>query len=316
MRAILTKRVPFLLLTLFVSSVLIFVATEILPVDVARNMLGQFAPQEAVDALNERLGMDKSPLERYLRWLGRVATGDFGESTSLRSPVGPLIVKHAINSGILAGAALLLIMPIALLLGIVAGLYPNKLADRAISISSLTATSTPEFVVGVLLLLVFAVKLRVLPGSSALVVEHTALESPSKLVLPVLTLAIVDIGYVARMMRASMIEVMRSAYIRAAKLRGVPFHRVVIKHALRSALLTPVTVVMLHINWLVGGIVVTETIFAYPGLGQLMLTAASARDVALLEAGALFFAIVAVLSQVGADILYIWLNPRARMNSA
>ena len=236
MWAILIRRVPFLLLTLFVSSVLIFVATEILPVDVARNMLGQFAPQEAVDALNERLGMDKSPVERYLKWLGRVATGDFGKSTSLRSPVGPLIVKHAINSGILAGAALLLIMPIAFLLGIFAGLSPDKFSDRAISLTSLIATSTPEFVVGVLLLLVFAVKLRLLPGSSALVVERTVLESPSKLILPVLTLAIVDIGYVARMMRASMIEVMRSAYVRAAKLRGVPFHRVVIKHALRSAL--------------------------------------------------------------------------------
>jgi peptide/nickel transport system permease protein len=316
MWAILVRRVPFLLLTLFVSSILIFVATEILPVDVARNMLGQFAPQEAVDALNERLGMDKSPVERYLKWLRRVVTGDFGESTALRSPVGPLIVKHAINSGILAGAALLLIMPIAFLLGIFAGLSPNKLPDRAISLASLIATSTPEFVVGVLLLLVFAVKLRLLPGSSALVVERTVWESPSKLVLPVLTLAIVDIGYVARMMRASMIEVMRSAYVRAAKLRGVPFYRVVVKHALRTALLTPVTVVMLHINWLVGGIVVTETIFAYPGLGQLMLTAANGRDVALLEAGALFFAMVAVLSQVGADILYVLLNPRSRMISA
>jgi peptide/nickel transport system permease protein len=316
MWAILIRRVPFLLLTLFVSSILIFVATEILPVDVARNMLGQFAPQEAVDALNERLGMDKPPVQRYFKWLRRVVTGDFGESTALRSPVGPLIVKHAINSGILAGAALLLIMPIAFLLGIFAGLSPNKLPDRAISLTSLIATSTPEFVVGVLLLLVFAVKLRLLPGSSALVVERTVWESPSKLVLPVLTLAIVDIGYVARMMRASMIEVMRSAYIRAAKLRGVPFHRVVIKHALRSALLTPVTVIMLHINWLVGGIVVTETIFAYPGLGQLMLTAANGRDVALLEAGALFFAMVAVLSQVGADILYVLLNPRSRMVSA
>jgi peptide/nickel transport system permease protein len=207
-------------------------------------------------------------------------------------------------------------MPIAFLLGIFAGLYPNKFPDRAISLTSLIATSTPEFVVGVLLLLVFAVKLRLLPGSSALVVERTVWESPSKLVLPVLTLAIVDIGYVARMMRASMIEVMRSAYVRAAKLRGVPFHRVVVKHALRSALLTPVTVIMLHINWLVGGIVVTETIFGYPGLGQLMLTAANGRDVALLEAGALFFAMIAVLSQVGADILYVLLNPRSRMVSA
>ncbi|HSD70113.1 MAG TPA: ABC transporter permease, partial [Woeseiaceae bacterium] len=287
MQAIVTRRIPFLLLTLFVSSVLIFVATEVLPVDVARNMLGQFATQEAVDALNERLGSNKPLVERYAGWLGRVLTGDFGESTSQRSAVEPLIVKHAINSGILAGAALLLIMPFALLLGIVAGLYPDRAPDRVISIASLATTSTPEFVVGVLLLLVFAIKLHLLPGSSALTMERTALEAPSKLVLPVLTLAIVDIGYVARMTRASMIEVMRSDYVRAAKLRGIPFHRVVLRHALRNALLTPITVVMLHVNWLIGGIVVTETIFAYPGLGQLILTAAHSRDVPLLEAGAL-----------------------------
>jgi peptide/nickel transport system permease protein len=315
MRAILTRRIPFLLLTLFVSSILIFVASEILPVDVARNMLGQFAAQEAVDALNERLGMDKPPVERYIGWLGRVLAGDFGESTSQRGPVGPLILKHAINTGILAGAALLVIMPVALFLGILAGLYPNRFLDRTISLTSLATTSTPEFVVGVLLLLIFAVKLQLLPGSSSLIMAKTALEAPSKLVLPVLTLAVVDIGYVARMTRTSMIEVMASPYVRAARLRGIPFHRVVLRHALRNALLTPITVVMLHINWLVGGIVVTETIFAYPGLGQLMLTAANTRDVPLLEAGALFFALVAVLSQLGADLLYAWFNPRARTTS-
>jgi peptide/nickel transport system permease protein len=312
MQAILARRIPFLLLTLFVSSVLIFVASEILPVDVARNMLGQFAPQEAVDALNERLGMNQPAVERYAGWLGRVLTGDLGESTSQRSPVWPLVVKHATNSAILAVVALLAIMPVALLLGVVAGLYPNRLPDRAISLGSLATTSTPEFVVGVLLLLVFAVKLQILPGSSALITEKSVLEVPSKLVLPVLTLTIVDVGYVARMTRASMIEVMGSAYVRAAKLRGIPFRRIVLRHALRTALLTPVTVIMLHINWLVGGIVVTETIFAYPGLGQLMLTAAHTRDVPLLEAGALLFALVAVLSQLGADLLYAWLNPRAR----
>jgi peptide/nickel transport system permease protein len=315
MHAIFTRRIPFLLLTLFVSSILVFSASEVLPVNVARNMLGQFAPQAAVDALNKQLGMSKPPVVRYVDWLVHVVTGDFGESISQRSKVGPLIVKHAINSGILAGIAFVVIMPIALVLGLIAGLFPNRLPDRVISFSSLVATSTPEFVVGVLLLLVLVDKLQLLPGSSALIVGNSVLDTPSKLILPVITLAVVDIGYVARMTRSSMIEVMRSDYIRAAKLRGIPTHWVVVRHALRNALLTPVTVVMLHINWLVGGIVVTETIFAYPGLGQLMLTAANARDVPLLEGGALFFALVAVLSQLGADLLYAWLNPRARAGS-
>jgi peptide/nickel transport system permease protein len=316
MRLILLRRIPLLLLTLFVSSVLIFVASELLPVDVARNMLGQFASQEAVDALNQRLGMDLPPVERYVRWAGRSLAGDFGQSTSQQSPVGPLIVKHAINSGILAAAALLVIVPLALALGAIAGLHPNRPIDRLISFGSLASTSTPEFVVGVLLLLAFSVRLQLLPGSSALLTERTVLDSPSKLVLPVLTLALVDVGYVARMMRASMIEVMQSGHIRAARLRGLPFRRIVWRHALRNGLLTPITVLMLHINWLVGGIVVTETIFGYPGLGQLMLTAANGRDVPLLEGGALFFALVAVVSQLLADLIYAWLNPRARAGLA
>src|SRR5215475_7678567 len=180
MRAILLRRLPLLLLTLFVSSVLIFVASEILPIDVARNILGQFAPQEAVDALNHKLGFDQPPVTRYAHWVGRALTGDFGMSTSQQSRVGPLVLKHAVNSGILALAALII---------------------------------------------VFAVELNLLPGSSALLTESNVLQSPAKLVLPVLTLAIVDVGYVARMMRASMIEVMQSPYIRAARLRGLPFRR-------------------------------------------------------------------------------------------
>ncbi|MEA2782467.1 MAG: peptide/nickel transport system permease protein [Rhodospirillaceae bacterium] len=316
MRGILLRRIPLLLLTLFVSSILIFGASELLPINVARNILGQFATQEAVDTLNERLGLNRPPVERYVRWVGRVAVGDFGVSTSQQSRVGPLIVRHAINSGILALAALVVIIPVALLLGSIAGLYPTRVIDRVISFGSLASTSTPEFVIGVLLLLAFAVKLQILPGSSALLTESTVLQSPAKLVLPVLTLAIVDVGYLARMMRASMIEVMRSHHIRAARLRGLPFRRIVFKHALRNAMLTPIIVLMLHINWLVGGIVVTETVFGYPGLGQLMLTAANTRDVPLLEAGALFFALVAVLSQFLADLLYAWLNPRARAGLA
>lgn len=313
---ILLRRLPLMALTFFVSSILIFVASEVLPIDVARNMLGQFAPHEAVDALNEKLGMNRPVVERYVDWMGHALRGDFGISTSQQQPVGPLIVKHAINSGILAGAALLIIMPLGMALGIIAGLYRNRPADRVISVLSLGTTSTPEFVVGVLLLIVFAIWLKLLPGSSALVGVPNGLSAPSKLILPVLTLVVVDVGYVARMTRAATIEVMQSPFIRAARLRGLSMRRVVFGHALRSALLTPITVMMLHINWLIGGIVVTETIYGYPGLGQLMLTAASTKDVLLLEAGVLFFVVVAILSQFVADLLYAWMNPRARAEAS
>lgn len=316
MRALVLRRLSFLFLTLFVSSVLIFVASEILPVDVARNILGRFAPQEAVDALRERLGLDQPLVVRYLDWIRGAVVGDFGNSTSQQLPVGPLLYRHAVNSAILAGTALLVMLPLALLFGALAGLYPDTVLDRVISTTSIVTVSTPEFVVGVLLLLFFAVHFQLFPGSSALVTQATPLSSPSKLVLPIMTLVVVDTGYIARMMRVSMIEVMSSPYIRAARLRGLPFKRIVLRHALRDALLTPVTVVMLHINWLIGGIVVTEAIFGYPGLGYLMLIAANQKDVALLEAGALLFTVVAVFSQFTADILYAWLNPRARRTVA
>lgn len=312
----LARRIVLLVVTLFVSSLLIFFASEVLPVNVGRNILGQFASQEAVDELNNKLGLDKPVVERYGLWLKKSVTGDLGSSTSQQTAVGPLVLDRALNSAILALAAFLVIMPLGLVLGAIAGLYPNRIPDRIISLTSLGTTSTPEFAIGVLLLLVFAVKLRLLPGSSALITEATPLEVPSKLVLPVLTLAFVDVGYVTRMMRASMIEVMRTPYIRAAKLKGLPFRRVVFRHALRNALLTPITVVMLHVNWLIGGIVVTETIFGYPGLGQLMLTAASRKDVPVLEAGALLFTLVAVVSQLMGDLLHALLNPRVRFASS
>jgi peptide/nickel transport system permease protein len=309
-------RLPFFALTLAVSSVLIFLASEILPVDVGRNILGQFAPQQAVVALDHELGADRPLIARYVTWIERAVSGDLGTSTSQHLPVGPLILRRATNSAVLALAGMALIVPISLALGTIAGLAVGKPLDRAISLVSLVLTSTPEFVVGVILLLVFAVHWRLLPGSSALIGAASPLSVPAKLVLPAATLALVDIGYVARMMRISMIEVMASPYIRAARLRGFSPMRIIFRHALRNALVTPVTVIMMHINWLIGGIVVIEAIYGYPGLGQLMLSAAAGKDVPVLEAGALLFAIVAASTQLLADILQAWLQPRLRSASA
>jgi peptide/nickel transport system permease protein len=309
------RKIGLLGFTLFVTSVLIFVAAEGLPVDVGRDMLGRFAPQEAVDALNEKLGLNRPLAERYVGWVSGVVTGDFGFSTSQQQPVGQLVLRHSLNSAVLAAVALVLIVPIAFVLGVIAGLKPGGKRDRTISTLSLAATSTPEFVAGVLILLVFSVYLQILPGSSTLTGGARPWSDPSRLVLPVLTLALVEVGYLVRMMRVSMIDVMQSSYIRAATLRGLPFRRVVVRHALRNAVTTPITVVMLHVNWLIGGIVVTEAIFGYPGLGLLMLTAANQKDVPLLEGGAIVFGIVAVCSQLAADILGQWLNPQARTGS-
>lgn len=305
-------RLPFFAFTLLVSSVLIFLAAEVLPVDIGRNILGNFAPQEAVDALNRQLGVGQPLVDRYGSWLLKAVSGDLGMSTSQHLPVGPLVLGRAYNSAILAAAALILIIPVSFVLGTLAGYHAGRPADRAISFVSLVLTSIPEFVIGVALLLIFAVTWRLLPGSSALVGAASPLGDPLKLVLPAVTLALVETGYLVRMLRASMIEVMGSPYIRAARLRGYSTARIVLRHALRNALVTPITVIMMHTNWLIGGVVVIEAIYSYPGLGQLMLGAATGRDVSVLEAGALLFALLAASTQLLADVLQAWLQPQAR----
>lgn len=309
---VVVRNVLLIALTLFVSSLMIFTAAQVLPGDIGRNTLGQFASKDAVEALNHKLGADQPMPVRYVRWLGDSLTGDFGTSTSKQAPVAEIMGPRIVNSAILAGAAFLVIMPLGFLIGGLAGIVRGTRLDRAISLTSLITTSIPEFASGVFLLLIFSIKLGWLPGSSALVSESTALEAPEKLVLPVLVLALVDIGYVARMMRASTIDVASTPYVRMARLKGLPPRWIVRRHVVKNALPTPITVAFLHLNWLVGGLVVTETIFAYPGIGQLMLDAAVAKDVPVLAAGALFFAVVAVVSQLIANVLQTVLSPQLR----
>jgi peptide/nickel transport system permease protein len=203
-------------------------------------------------------------------------------------------------------------MPISLLAGLVAGLQENRFPDRIITLCSLITTSMPSFAAGVFLILIFAIQLKWLPGISAMTTESNVLENPAKLAMPIAVLFFSEAGYVARMTRASMVEVMRTPYIRTALLKGLPFRQVVFKHALKNALLAPITVIMLHIGWLIGGAVVVEALFGFPGLGSLMLQATQGKDVYLIEAGALFMTFVATSTQLLADFGYIYLNPRIR----
>jgi peptide/nickel transport system permease protein len=203
-------------------------------------------------------------------------------------------------------------MPLALVLGLVAGLNEGKWIDRFLSVTSLIATATPEFASGIFLILIFTSWLHVLPGAVAITTEQSIFQHPEVLVLPVLTLTLVELGYVLRITRASMVEVMRTNYIRTAVLKGLPRLRIVFKHALRNALMAPITVIMLHVNWLIGGIVVVESVFGYPGLGRYALDAALFKDVFAVEAVTMVLVVIAVGSQLAADIVYTFLNPRIR----
>ncbi|MFZ5918829.1 MAG: ABC transporter permease [Chloroflexota bacterium] len=256
--------------------------------------------------------MTESSGEAYYPLRKGLLRGDPGVSTRTGRPVGPTLVRRLRNSFTLAAIAFVFIMPIALFLGILAGLREGSALDRTISLFSLITTSIPEFASGVFLILVFAFWLKVLPGAAIFTSDVAPWTEPKLLVLPVATLTLVEVGYVARMTRASMIEVMNAPYIRTAFLKGLPYWRVVLRHAIRNALMAPITVIMLHVNWLVGGIVVVESVFGYPGLGMYLLDSALFKDVNAIEAGAMVMVALAVGTQLVADVIYTFLNPRIR----
>ncbi|MDX1614507.1 MAG: ABC transporter permease [Candidatus Promineifilaceae bacterium] len=238
--------------------------------------------------------------------------GDAGESWQTGRPVVVTLLPRVRNTAILAGVAFLFIMPLALFFGIVAGINEGKPLDRIISVTSLGATATPEFVTGIFLILILGIWLKVVPAVAIFTSADAVLEDPQLLILPVLTLTAVELGYIIRMTRASMVEVMEAPYIRTAIIKGMPRWRIVFRHALRNALMAPITVIMLHVNWLVGGLVVVEVIFGYPGLGKYIYDAAIFGDFNAVEAAAMVTVVIAVSTRLIGDFAYTMLNPRIR----
>ncbi len=255
---------------------------------------------------------EKGAPRQYIPLQRGLLRGDPGVSFKDRRPVSEVLGRRLMNTLFLAGIAFIIVMPIALLLGLVAGLNEGRLIDRIFSVSSLVATATPEFASGVFLILIFATWLGWFPGAVVATDDRAIFENPQMLILPVLTLTLIELGYVLRITRASMVEVMRTNYIRTAILKGLPQKRIIFKHALRNALMAPITIITLHINWLIGGIVVVEVLFGFPGMGRYVLDAALFKDVFAIEAAAMVLVVVAVGSQLIADIIYTYLNPRIR----
>jgi peptide/nickel transport system permease protein len=238
--------------------------------------------------------------------------GDPGVSFITRKPVANILLPRLRNTLFLGGIAFVIVMPLALLLGLIAGLNEGRFIDRLLSITSLVATATPEFASGVFLIVIFASWLKWFPGAVVTTSDTSIFSNPSMLVLPVITLMLIELGYVLRITRASMVEVMRTNYIRTATLKGLPKWRIVFKHALRNALMAPITIIILHVNWLIGGIVVVETLFGFPGLGRYVLESALSKDVFAIEAAAMSLVIIAVGTQLFADLIYTYINPRIR----
>jgi peptide/nickel transport system permease protein len=306
MAVVTLRKLAGMLLTMLAVSFLVFAVLEINVDDVAVKVLGQFSTADQRAAWLQENGYNAPFLLRYLRWLGRFVTGHWGTSTYYREDVLTLIAPRLAASGLLAGAALLVIVPVGLVMGVIAGVREGSALDRLVSVFAVVTTSIPEFASAVFLTALFVFWLSWLPGVSTMADGFHVRE----LVLPVSVLTLYSAGYIARMTRSSMIQVMQSPYIRTARLKGNSMRQVILRHALRNALITPVTVIMLQIPWLLSGVIVVEVFFAYQGFGTLLYQAALNTDIDLIEACTMVSVAVVVLTQVASELLYVWLNPR------
>jgi peptide/nickel transport system permease protein len=308
----LARRLALSLLTLVLLSVVVFAGGQLLPGNVGRAILGPLADPAAVAALNHQIGADQPALATYLHWIAHFATGDMGESYVFRSPVAPFIGNAIRNSLKLAGLAFLIVVPLSMAAGIYAALHARRWADQVISLAGLSLTVIPEFVSSILLILVLGVWLRWLPISAATRPGSSALDQLQHLILPAMPLVIVLFGYIARMTRAGTLEALESDYVRTAVLKGLPWRVVILRHVLRNALLPTITVIAAQSSYMIGGLVVVETLFRYQGIGSLILTAARGKDFPMLEAGILTVGAIVVIATLAADILATSLDPRLR----
>ena len=316
MTRFLLKRLGLALVTLVLLSAIVFGISTILPGDVGRAVLGPFATQESVDALNEQLGTDRPVLRQYAEWAGGLLRGDLGVSLTKQVPAWDLLRPALVNSFKLALVAFLICVPLSILGGVIAGLRYGRLTDRSVTIAGISLAAMPEFVTGIVLILVFGIWFGWLPVTAQAEEGANVATQVKYLLLPALTLTLVLFGYIARITRAGVIEALESDYTRTAYLKGLPSNVVVRRHVLRNALPPTIAVVAVQVGYLVGGLVAVELLFNYQGIGLLVYEAARQKDLPLLTAGVLVIGVVYLVVTLVADILYAALNPRIRLGSA
>lgn len=300
------------IVTLWVISVLVFSATQILPGDVAIAILGNESTEEARQALRDRLGLEKPMLERYGNWLGGMVEGDLGLSLATETPVSRIVGLRITNTLILAVVTALLAVPISVGLGLLSAAYPGSIFDKTLTVGSLLVISLPEFVVGLLLVLLLAVQLRWLPAVVSTPNFSTVDGIIRTLTLPALTLLASVQAHMIRMTRAAVLDVMRRPYIEMALLKGAAKRRIILRHALPNALAPIVNVVALNLGYLVSGVVIVEVVFSYPGLGRLMVDAVATRDIPIVQVTAMIFCTAYILLTLAADVAAVFTNPRLR----
>lgn len=312
----LARRLGLMILTLWILSVIVFFAGQVLPGDPGRAILGNLASPSAVQALDHQLGVDQPLLTRYLDWIGGLLHGNMGISYSYRAPVAGYVGAALFNSLKLGALAFVVVVPLGVLGGVAAALRAGRPLDRIISVAGLSAATVPEFVSGIVVIVIFSTGLHLLPSGASAGPGASAGSQLEHLILPTVPLVMVLFGYIARMARAGTIEALNSDYARTAVLKGLPRRTVIVRHVLRNSLLPTITVIATQTGYLIGGLVVTETLFNYHGIGNLIFKAATAKDFPMLEAGVITIGVVYVIATLIADLLLTWLNPRLRASAA
>ncbi|MDC1079697.1 ABC transporter permease [Candidatus Pelagibacter sp.] len=306
------KRIGLGLITLFIVSLITFIGVEVLPGDACTAYLEREAFGAQLEACIKRLGLDIPSYERYISWAYNAMQGNFGYSLSGQMPITEVLGPRVKNSLILASAAIIIGIPTALILGIITALWRDKFPDIIISTIAIFSMTIPEFISATLLILVVAIWLEWLPGIVIVATDATFLELLPNIILPVIAIAMIMTAHMARMVRSSVIQVMASDYVQMAILKGVPYWKMVFKHVLPNALLPAINVVALTIAWLLGGVVVTEVVFNYPGLGRLVIESISNRDLPVVQALAIILASIYVSINLIADLMTLMLNPRLK----
>jgi peptide/nickel transport system permease protein len=312
MGAMVLRRLAIGFATLLTVSVLVFAGTEILPGDVAQIVLGQSATPESLAALRAELGLDQPWYVRYFGWLGDMMTGDLGISKAGGAAIGDLIGERLANTLFLSGIVALISVPLSVVLGLVAAMYPGTWIDRVLTFGTLSLISVPEFFIATFMVLIFSVELGWLPAIAYMSGDETFFELVGALLMPILVLTIVVAAQMIRMTRAGILNVMNSPYIEMAILKGVPRQRIILRHALFNAIGPIVNVIALNLAYLVSGVVIVETIFAYPGLAKLMVDGVQTRDLPLVQACGMIFCGTYVVLILAADVISILSNPRLR----
>jgi peptide/nickel transport system permease protein len=300
---------------LIAVSLIVFIATQALPSNPARAILGKTASQAAIHAMDRQLGLDKPLVTQYLTWFGHIATGNFGTSLATRGPVSKLISGRVVNSLVLMALAGLIAIPLAFLLGAFTAVTRGPF-DRVVLMFAIVLSALPDFVIAITIVIVFAtVVLQLFPAVSIIPPGTSPLDNPNELVLPVMALVCVNVPYLYRLVRTSMIDVLGSEYVAMARLKGMPPRIVVVRHALRNALLPAIQGSGLVMGWLLGSVVIIETVFQYPGLGSALTSAIQERDLPVIQAVVFVFAVGIVLFNLIADVLTVYLTPKLRTSA-